>query len=660
MENFSFAHLELQNEDLLMMRTLLLLLLLAAANSIFAQQELQTLELDDLSAFKDQAGNWSIVGKVLMNPKVDIHEPPPPPPMVDDNNKKRKRKRKRRNQEIPPPPPPRPKAVTFEAGTGILLNRNNDSIKDHLLTNWEHGDLLLELDVMIPKGSNSGIYLQGRYEVQLLDSWGVADPSYSDIGGIYRNWESEKGQIYMGKAPITNAAKAPGLWQHLAIAFRAPRFDSQGNKTENARFIYVDLNGVRIHENLEVPLPTGGPIQKNEVAQGPLMIQGDHGPVAFRNIAYLPLQERPIKLNNLEYQYFNGPVPDFQAFAGMEAAADGKMKFLNVNGEHPTDQFGMIISGTMDVPDAGQHELRLNHNGAVKLEIAGKTYDGNYRVGGQLYFSPQLKAGSNPFTIHYYKSDAWFDAGLGLFEVGSFPRPLHAYDSYPTTGRGAPPINVDVGATPRLLRAFLDFERDRKRRLTHTIGVGTPQGTHFIYDLKAGTPVCVWRGEFINATPMWNSRGDGSFRPRGAVQFLFAGSSVAAKEGSEAIFPNVLNTIGEFNNKGYRIDPATGMPIFLYAKDTLELEDKIVLEQSGHALSRTISFKGEAVPPQTYFAKLAEGELIETLPNGIFVIDQRYYIEVDSSQNPVIRTQGGKQELVADLTASPLTYIINW
>lgn len=642
------------------MRSLFFLLLLFITASGIAQSGMTPLPLDDLTAFKDQAGNWSVVGKVTMNPEVDIHEPPPPPPPVaNEKVKKKKRKRKRRNAEAAPPPPPRPKAVTFEPGTGILLNMNNDSIKDNLLTNWEHGDLLLELDVMIPKGSNSGIYLQGRYEVQLLDSWGVSDPSYSDIGGIYRNWETKKGDIYMGKPPITNAAKAPGLWQHFSIAFRAPRFDAAGRKTENARFVYVDLNGVRIHENLEVPLPTGGPVQKNEVAKGPLMIQGDHGPVAFRNIEYRLLQEQEVALEGLEYTYFAGPVDDFDAFDGQEAAAAGKIDRLSIFNGQPTDQFGMVIKGKLVVPKAGKYDLRLNYNGRANITIGGATQEEYYRTNGAIAFTADLAAGSNPFTIQYYKNDAWFDAGLGLFEMGSFPRPLHAYDSYPSTGRQAAPIYVDVGSQPRLLRAFLDFKQDRSQRLTHTLGVGTPEGTHFIYDLKAGTPVCVWRGEFINATPMWNSRGDGSFRPRGAVQFLFTGSSVALQDNADAEFPATLNSFGQFTGKGYRIDPATGMPIFLYARDTLELEDKVALDESGHALTRTLSFKNASEPGQ-YVAKLAEGEQIERLPNGIYVVDQQYYITIRSAQDASIRNHNGKKELISRLSAPELSYSINW
>jgi hypothetical protein len=208
-------------------------------------------------------------------------------------------------------------------GKGILVNNVSD--KDHeileqagkkqewatiegykVLSAWEHGDLELELEFMMPKGSNSGIYLQGRYEVQLFDSWGVRSPKYGDLGGIYRNWENTPGQIYMGKAPDANAAKAPGLWQTLKISFQAPRFDAQGNKVSNARFHYVIINGVTVHQNLEVPLATGGPVDKKEASLGPLFIQGDHGAVAFRNIKYRSLGAKVATTSDISYKYFEG------------------------------------------------------------------------------------------------------------------------------------------------------------------------------------------------------------------------------------------------------------------------------------------------------------------------------------------------------------------
>jgi hypothetical protein len=253
---------------------------------LFAQGEsFETLALDDLSAFRPQAGNWSIVGGIAMHPEVDVRHQASPQPEPEATPARQRRKK--RQKVALPVPAPVPQAWSVTPGTGILLNQNDAQQKDHLLTSWEHGDIILDLELMIPKGSNSGLYLQGRYEVQLLDSWGRKEPSYSDIGGIYRNWSKTPGSIYRGKAPLTNAAKAPGTWQHLKIAFQAPRFDAAGKKTANARFRYVDLNGIRIHENLEVPLPTGGPISDEEVPYGPIMIQGDHGPVAFRKLTVI-------------------------------------------------------------------------------------------------------------------------------------------------------------------------------------------------------------------------------------------------------------------------------------------------------------------------------------------------------------------------------------
>lgn len=148
-----------------------------------------------------------------------------------------------------------------------------------ILTEQEFGDGEYHVEFMVPKGSNSGVYLMGQYEIQLLDSFGKkdADLKPGDVGGIYNT-----------KAPSKNAAKAPGEWQSFDIVFRAPRFGPDGKKTENAKFISVKLNGETIHENIEAAGPTGGQLPGGEKPKGPLMFQGDHGPVAFRNVWVKP------------------------------------------------------------------------------------------------------------------------------------------------------------------------------------------------------------------------------------------------------------------------------------------------------------------------------------------------------------------------------------
>ncbi|MBN1420606.1 MAG: DUF1080 domain-containing protein [Planctomycetes bacterium] len=158
----------------------------------------------------------------------------------------------------------------------------------NILTKLEHGDAEVHIEFMVPEGSNSGVYLQARYEIQVFDSWGVDAPKSSDCGGIYERWKDGKG--YEGRPPRVNASKKPGEWQTFDIVFRAPRFDSSGHKTANAMFVKVTHNGVVIHENQEVTGPTrAATFENDEKPLGPIMLQGDHGPVAYRNIRIRPL-----------------------------------------------------------------------------------------------------------------------------------------------------------------------------------------------------------------------------------------------------------------------------------------------------------------------------------------------------------------------------------
>jgi hypothetical protein len=103
-----------------------------------------------------------------------------------------------------------------------------------------------------------------------------------DCGAIYERWIGGKGEG--GTKPLRNASRPSGQWQSFQIRFRAPRFDAIGRKTENGRFLEVLHNGVVIHQDVEVPGPTRASLDIPEAATNPIMLQGDHGPVAFRNI----------------------------------------------------------------------------------------------------------------------------------------------------------------------------------------------------------------------------------------------------------------------------------------------------------------------------------------------------------------------------------------
>jgi len=200
----------------------------------------------DLSAWRQPTGAWVVVGQARMDPE-------------------------------------HPRRIATTPGAGVLVNGPTGRTSN-LFSKIEHGDVEAHIEFMVPQGSNSGIYFQGRYEIQVLDSWGVPAEKlkHGDCGAIYQRWE--KGRGFEGHAPRVNASRPPGQWQCFDVVFRAPRFDEKGNKVANARFVRVVHNGVVIHEQVEVSGPTRAAAFSDEAPRGPLMLQGDHGPVAYRNI----------------------------------------------------------------------------------------------------------------------------------------------------------------------------------------------------------------------------------------------------------------------------------------------------------------------------------------------------------------------------------------
>jgi len=128
------------------------------------------------------------------------------------------------------------------------------------------------------KRGNSGVYNLERYEVQILDSYGLEGK------------DNECGAIYKVAAPRVNMCAPPMQWQTYDITFHAPQFDPSGKKVQNARITVVH-NGVTIHKDLEIPHPTGGARIKPEQMMGSISLQ-DHGdPVQFRNIWLVELPD---------------------------------------------------------------------------------------------------------------------------------------------------------------------------------------------------------------------------------------------------------------------------------------------------------------------------------------------------------------------------------
>ncbi len=182
-----------------------------------------------------------------------------------------------------------PRKLVTVSGKGVLVN--GPGRLKNLVTRDTFTDVEVHVEFMIPRGSNSGVKMNGLYEIQIMDSFGKEKLSGDDCGGIYPRAEEKPKYRHIddGTPPRVNACKKPGEWQTLDISFRSPRFDRDGKKTAHAKFVKVVLNGQVIHENVEVKYPTGAAWVQKEVDRGPLLLQCDHGPVAWRNVRVRPL-----------------------------------------------------------------------------------------------------------------------------------------------------------------------------------------------------------------------------------------------------------------------------------------------------------------------------------------------------------------------------------
>lgn len=610
---------------------------------------------ENLNDFESQDGNWRIVGAISMDRSMSVQTPSTVKPKVVGVKRKKKKKKV---ESVPKKAEP----ISFQDGQGVLLNISDAARKSNLTTKWEHGDMKLDLEVMIPKKGNSGIYLQGRYELQIADSWNVKQARYSDFGGIYKNSGNASDKSFAGVPPLNNAAKAPGLWQKLKIHFQAPKFDGSGNKITNAKFVSVELNGVRIHNNVEVMLPTDGALFPTESSIGPLMIQGDHGPVAFRNIHYTLFEESSVQLSDLTYKIYKGEIKGLDEMAIHPVVSEGSADQIDVHIIDEEDNYGITYSGVLKIPIEDSYTFTVPYTGGVELIIDGKSIVRNNTAqdDGELVETINLSQGNHSFSLINIKSAGWRPARLGLLveTKTTNPKSFHTFDSYPPILNAAPPINVEVGSEPQLHRGFVDFMNDGKsERLSHTIAVGTPAGVHFIYDLAAGNLIGSWRGDFVDATPMWRRRGDGSYKPNGAIQWTFNNQPIAELETVDASFPKT-GDLPDFKPKGYSMDKVSGMPIFKHTYKGVEIENKITPNAENTHLIHELSFSKSGLT--SWYYMLASGEVTQLSDGSFLINDQQYYIKMLSGQTATIRKVNGNSELVLPIDGSQIKYEIVW
>lgn len=595
---------------------------------------LSPLSLTDLSNFKNPSTNWQIVGDVYA-----------------DRNKNA--------------------SMSTSTGTGILVNMPSEKAKEDLFTAWEHGDIEMELEFMMPKGSNSGIYFQSRYELQLLDSWGKKTVKAGDCGGIYERWDESKpeGQKgYQGHPPRMNASKAPGLWQKLRIEFSAPKFDANGKKVANAQFVKVFLNGILIHENVELLGVTRGAVSEREVASAPLRIQGDHGAIAFRNIKYKRFDRQALKLENITYQCYKGIFNGMPSYDTLKLVKQGKADAITSELTCLENDFLIRFKAELTVPETGNYYFTIQQGGMAHLYIDEKVAIEANKF--ESWFNEQrteiipLSEGKHSIDIAYRKNTNWIPTALGLFIEGNGVRfqPLHALGSIPLiASEGA--IYLNPEQKPHLLRSFMFFKGEKR---THVISVGEISKINYAYDLSQGTLMQVWRGDFLDVTGMWQDRGGSQVAaPIGNPVELFATPTLLILNDANASWISKYKENDGFRQKGYNLDDS-GRPTFKYIYQGITVEDKIMPIEDSRALSRELLLNVSQTVNNLY-AKIAEGKEIAQLPDGAYSIDDKqYYIQISEANKPkaFIRQSGDKKELlipvVWDGNKAKIQYAIIW
>jgi hypothetical protein len=181
---------------------------------------------------------------------------------------------------------PNPSGWTVKKGELVCSKPHggNDLVTEQKFTDFE-------LHIEFQATSNSGVYLQGRYEIQVDNSYKAKPKFVEKNGEKVAVWDTHQcGAIYGRIAPSKNMARPPKEWQSFDVRFRGARGE-KGKVTQKARVTLV-WNGEKVIDDAEIDGPTGGALDNRVTEPGPLLLQGDHGRVAFRNIKIRPLSAK--------------------------------------------------------------------------------------------------------------------------------------------------------------------------------------------------------------------------------------------------------------------------------------------------------------------------------------------------------------------------------
>jgi hypothetical protein len=187
---------------------------------------------------------------------------------------------------------------------------------------------------------------------------------------------------------------------------------------------------------------------------------------------------------------------------------------------------------------------------------------------------------------------------------------------------------------------FLNIKYPNSKRVVHAVQVGDPTRLHYTYDLDNGALVQLWKGDFLNTSPMWDNRGDGSSRPRGAILPLDDIQTVVTKERLFDLTTAQNDPVQGFKPLGYDLDDM-GYPTFRYTVEGTEIDDKIRVS-AGKTLTRSLTCTRSEKNNTEQVVRLAVGKKIEKTDDNLWVIDdKRYFIQTAGGVKPMLESAGG-------------------
>jgi hypothetical protein len=264
-----------------------------------------------------------------------------------------------------------------------------------------------------------------------------------------------------------------------------------------------------------------------------------------------------------------------------------------------------------------------------------------------------LPTGNVPIEIISYKTDGWLRPALGMWIQGPEFR-SKAYHSISSLlgSNTSDPILLDA-KTNTVFRSFTDLFKNGKKvkRIVHGANVGSPSNLHYTYNLDNGSIVQIWKGQFLDTSPMWDDRGDGSSKARGAI-LTFNDVATLVSDDQKNAMEESISEKDQFRTLGYEVDDQD-LPTFHYQIQGAKVSDQIRVKENA-LLERTLSlshFNSNQV------IRLATGDEIVSLGNDLYAIDgKKYFIKAVNASI----SGSGSMKILSTPAKEKITYEILW